>query len=64
MRAGYLTSGWIVATLGVAGYLTFNLVGEDRSLPLPGETSDGHHQIELACESVIRPWAAFARKLA
>ena len=55
MRPEYITLGWIATTLGVAGYLTFNLLGEDRSVFIPGETTGGHHQIELACESCHTP---------
>lgn len=47
---------WIAATLGAAGYLTFNLIGEGRSVFLPGETTGGHHQIEAACESCHTPF--------
>jgi hypothetical protein len=32
-----------------AAYLTWRLDGGDRSVFLPGTTSDGHYQIELAC---------------
>lgn len=42
---------WFTATLVLGVYLTFNLVAEDRTTFLPGSTSDGHYQIELACEA-------------
>jgi hypothetical protein len=42
---------WGVSAVGLSIYLGFELErGEDRSVFLPGATSDGHHQIELACE--------------
>jgi len=41
-----------LATFALALYLAAAFAGQcERSLFLPGETSAGHHQIELACES-------------
>lgn len=37
--------------LGLGVYLAFALVKEDGKTFLPGETTHGHHQIELACSS-------------
>lgn len=51
MRARAIVLVWVAATLALAGYLALELTGEDRSLFLPGRTTDGHHQIELACDS-------------
>ena len=56
MGTGRLTLIWITATLGVAAYLSFRLVSDDQSIYLPGETTSGHHQIELACESCHTPF--------
>ena len=56
MSIGRLTLVWFAVTVGVAGYLTYRLTGDDRSVFLPGETSSGHHQIELACESCHTPF--------
>jgi formate-dependent nitrite reductase cytochrome c552 subunit len=52
---------WAVLTLGIGGYLALGLFTKDagmnpwlasaRALFLPGETTHGHYQIELACES-------------
>ena len=56
MGTGRLTLVWITATLGVAGYPTFRLLGDDQSVFLPGQTTSGHHQIELACESCHTPF--------
>lgn len=56
MGTGRLTLVWFAATVGVAGYLTYRLTGDDSSVFLPGETSSGHHQIELACESCHTPF--------
>lgn len=47
---------WLLATLGAAGYLALRVGGEDRTLFLPGETTAGHYQIELACDSCHEPF--------
>ncbi|QIL88499.1 hypothetical protein GNX18_00970 [Microbulbifer sp. SH-1] len=39
----------LVVTLIVAALITYNLEASDKSFFLSGETSHGHHQIELAC---------------
>lgn len=48
---GFLWLLWILGTIGLVGYLGLTLRGDDRSVFLPGKTSDGHHQIELVCEA-------------
>ena len=47
---------WLATTLGIAGFLAFRLTGEDRSLFLPAELTDGHYQIELACDACPTPF--------
>ncbi len=43
---------WIVGTVAVGGYLSAAMIYKgDRSLFLIGETTSGHHQIELACNA-------------
>jgi hypothetical protein len=43
---------WVVGVGVLSAGLAYQLLGaEDRSLFLPGATTSGHHQIELACES-------------
>ena len=43
---------WILTTALAAAWLGDMMLGDpDRSLFLPGETSYGHHQIELACNA-------------
>lgn len=44
---------WIVFTVGVVIFyiMKINDNAADKSIFLPGQTSHGHHQIELACES-------------
>lgn len=47
---GWRWYGWIVMTVALASYMGWRLVGsEDKSMYLVGSTTDGHHQIELAC---------------
>jgi len=57
MRRGKLAGwmGWIAVVSALAGGLGYRMLSaDDRSLFLPGETTDAHHQIELACESCHR----------
>ncbi|WP_455205321.1 cytochrome c3 family protein [Kaarinaea lacus] len=42
---------WVVVTASLASYYAYGLVGKDKSLYIPGQTSAGHYQIELACEA-------------
>jgi formate-dependent nitrite reductase cytochrome c552 subunit len=52
---------WLLVSVVIATYLTLGITSADaarnpwlaqaRLLLLPGKTTDGHHQIELACES-------------
>ncbi len=56
MRTRAIVLVWAAATLVLAGYLALELTGEDRRLFLPGRTTDGHHQIELACDSCHSPF--------
>ena len=56
MRPGYLTLVWLAIVLGLGIYLSLIIFGEDSSAFLPGKTTDGHHQIELACDSCHTPF--------
>jgi hypothetical protein len=40
----------------MAGYFSFRYLGPDRTVFLPGQTSHGHYQIELACNACHTPW--------
>lgn len=40
---------WGIITLGLLAYLGMQLFGEDKRVFLPGATTHGHHQIEMAC---------------
>lgn len=43
---------WILITLGITGYFAYMMFyGADKSKLLIGETTYGHHQIEMACET-------------
>ena len=42
---------WLGVTLSLGGYLGYRLLGEDKSIFLPGSTSHGHYQIEMACSA-------------
>lgn len=43
---------WLVLSLGLGAYNAYALLAkDDKSLYLPGQTSHGHYQIELACDS-------------
>lgn len=46
-------SAWVLLTLLICGYLGYRLLAEeaDKSVFLLGETTHGHHQIELSCAS-------------
>lgn len=47
---GFLQYG-ILVTLLLCGLFAYNLFMGDRHLFLPGQTTHGHHQIELKCEA-------------
>lgn len=54
MRVRNLTSwvAWAVVLCALSAGLAYQmLAAEDRSLFLPGDTTSGHHQIELACDA-------------
>lgn len=40
---------WALISTGLIVYLLLQLTGEDKSVYLPGKTSHGHYQIEMAC---------------
>ena len=40
---------WLFLTASLTSYYAIALVGEDKSVFLPGETTSGHYQIEMAC---------------
>ncbi|WP_455200485.1 cytochrome c3 family protein [Kaarinaea lacus] len=42
---------WVVVTASLSSYYAYGLVGKDKSMFIPGATTSGHYQIELACEA-------------
>lgn len=40
----------------MTGAATYQMLGPDRRVFLPGRTTDGHYQIELACGACHTPW--------
>ncbi len=43
---------WLIITLGIVGYFSYMIFyGADKSQLLIGETTYGHHQIEMACST-------------
>ncbi|HEX5221053.1 MAG TPA: NrfA- nitrite reduction protein [Verrucomicrobiae bacterium] len=56
LKKHWLWLAWMAATASMAGLLTYKLLGPDRRNLLPGETSAGHYQIELACNACHTPW--------
>lgn len=43
---------WLIGSMGLGGFYAYALVGEgDKQHFIPGQTSHGHYQIELACDS-------------
>ena len=46
--------GWIywgVFTAAMTAYFAINITSANQTLFLPGKTSHGHYQIELACKA-------------
>ena len=41
---------WAFVTVVFGGYYGYPFFGGDKSVHLPGKTTDGHYQIEMACE--------------
>lgn len=42
---------WLLLSVACSVYLVVNLQAADKSVYLPGQTSHGHYQIELACQA-------------
>ena len=53
---------WGVLTTTMMAFLAYRLRGPDRRTFLPGETSHGHYQIELACNACHTPWMGVKEK--
>ena len=61
MRNKRLFLAWLMTTLGIGVYLAVGITGEDKSVFLPGKTTDGHYQIELACDSCHTPFGGVSQ---
>ena len=40
---------WVIISVSISGYYFYRLYSDDKRAFLPGPTSHGHHQIEMAC---------------
>lgn len=48
----WLWALWILLSVFLAMYLTYSLLGDgDKAILMPGPLSDGHHQLEAACDA-------------
>ena len=47
---------WAVVTAIVGGYYGYPFFGGNKEVHLPGKTTDGHYQIEIACEQCHTSW--------
>lgn len=56
MRHLRIHHAWLLASAGLASYLGLVLAGEQPRIFLPGRTTDGHHQIEEACDRCHSPF--------
>ena len=45
---------WVIISVSISAYYGFRLYSDDKRAFLPGPTSHGHHQIELACAACHR----------
>lgn len=56
-RGGALIAwlAWWAGTAGLAGYLGYRFWAGDERVFLPGETTHGHYQIEIACDACHAP---------
>lgn len=46
---------WTCLSLGLIGYFTYRLNSQNQDVFLPGSSTDGHYQIELACSACHTP---------
>ena len=56
MRGRIVWACWLSGTLAATVFIALRLQSTDRAVFLPGETTAGHHQIELSCESCHTPF--------
>lgn len=53
---------WLAVMIFMIGILTYRWRGSDRRVFLPGKTTAGHYQIELACNACHTPWGGVKEK--
>lgn len=58
----WLWRAWIALLICMTGFLTYRMFCSDRRLFLPGRTTCGHYQIELACGACHTPWMGVKEK--
>lgn len=51
LRKKRLWLAWLLLNLMLGSYYAMALIKDEKSLFLPGETTSGHYQIELACDA-------------
>ena len=56
MNSRFIKIAWLATTLAICVYLAFAIKTGNRSVYLPGPTTDGHYQIELECASCHTPF--------
>ncbi|HEX4997755.1 MAG TPA: cytochrome c3 family protein [Terriglobia bacterium] len=56
MRRRLVWLGWSMASILAVAGIAIKLQSKDRGMFLPGQTSSGHYQIELACDSCHVPF--------
>ena len=49
-------AAWILGTLAATALIGFKLQSKDRGVFVPGQTTSGHYQIELACDRCHKPY--------
>ena len=45
---------WIITTVMIGAYLGYRLNSDDKTVFLPGSTTDGNYQIDLSCNACLR----------
>ena len=55
-RTVLLWSVWGLVTLGLLGFGAYRLLSEDKRFYVPGATTNGHYQIEVACTVCHSPF--------
>jgi hypothetical protein len=56
MRKRIAWACWLFGTMAATGFVTLQLKSTNREIFLPGRTTAGHYQIELACDSCHTPY--------